>query len=84
MKPSFPERAVVSGAVLFGIDPTTINIRKALYNIDENIDFEIDEISMVPLEKVTLDGEDKEMFEKLLGMLDDIEDVQNVYHNVEL
>ena len=60
------------------------NIRKALYNIDENIDFEIDEISMVPLEKVTLDGEDKEMFEKLLGMLDDIEDVQNVYHNVEL
>ena len=27
---------------------------------------------------------DKEMIEKLLTMLDDIEDVQNVYHNVEL
>ena len=60
------------------------NIRKALINIDSNIDLQQDEISMVAFEKVTLDGEDKEMFEKLLTMLDDIEDVQNVYHNVEL
>ena len=60
------------------------NIRKALLNINPNIDLEIDEIAMVPLDKVTLDGEEKEMFDKLLSMLDDIEDVQNVYHNVEL
>ena len=60
------------------------NIRKALINIDSNIDLQQDEISMVAFEKVTLDGEDKEMFEKLLTMLDDIEDDQNVYHNVEL
>ena len=60
------------------------NIRKALLNINKDIDLEIDEIAMVPLDKVSLEGEDKEMFEKLLSMLDDIEDVQNVYHNVEL
>lgn len=60
------------------------NIRKALLNINPDIDLEIDEISMVPLDKVTLEGEEKEMFDKLLSMLDDIEDVQNVYHNVEL
>ncbi len=61
------------------------NIRKALINIDSNIDLEIDEIAMVPLEKITLTNEeDKEMFNKLINMLDDIEDVQNVYHNVEL
>lgn len=60
------------------------NIRKALINFNSEIDLEIDEISMVPLDKITLDGEDKETFEKLLSMLDDIEDVQNVYHNVEL
>ena len=60
------------------------NIRKALLNINPDIDLEIDEIAMVPLDKVTLDGEEKEMFDKLLSMLDDIEDVQNVYHNVEL
>ena len=61
------------------------NIRKGLISINSDIDLEVDEISMVPLEKVTLENdEDKEMFNKLLSMLDDIEDVQNVYHNVEL
>lgn len=60
------------------------NIRKALLNINPDIDLEMDEIAMVPLEKITLEGEDREMFDKLLSMLDDIEDVQNVYHNVEL
>ena len=61
------------------------NIRKGLININPDIDLEVDEISMVPLDKVTLETqEDKEMFNKLLAMLDDIEDVQNVYHNVEL
>ena len=60
------------------------NIRKALVNINPDIDLEMDEIAMVALDKITLEGEDKEMFDKLLAMLDDIEDVQNVYHNVEL
>ena len=60
------------------------NIRKALLNINPDIDLEVDEISMVALDKISLEGEDKEMFDKLLSMLDDIEDVQNVYHNVEL
>ena len=61
------------------------NIRKALISINSEIDLEVDEIAMVPLDKVTLENdEDKEMFDKLLNMLDDIEDVQNVYHNVEL
>ena len=36
------------------------------------------------MQKVTLEGEDLEKFNKLLNMLDEIEDVQNVYHNVEL
>lgn len=58
------------------------NIRKALLKINPDIDLEIDEIAMIPLDKVSLEGEDKELFDKLLAMLDDIEDVQNVYHNV--
>lgn len=60
------------------------NIRTALLKINPDIDLEIDEIAMIPLDKVTLEGEDKEIFEKLLNMLDDIEDVQNVYYNVEM
>ena len=39
---------------------------------------------MLSNETVTLDGEDKENFVKLLTMLDDVEDVQKVYHNVNL
>ena len=42
------------------------------------------EIVMLPKEKVTLDGENLEDFNKLVTMLDDIEDVRQVYHNVNL
>ena len=49
-----------------------------------NFDIDLDEVSMVALDKVKLEGEDLELFNKLMNMLDEIEDVQNVYHNVEL
>lgn len=58
------------------------NIKKALTNA--NYEITLDEVSMVAIDKVTLEGEDLELFNKLLNMLDEIEDVQNVYHNVEL
>ncbi len=48
-----------------------------------NPEYEIDEVGMYPKEKVTLDGEDKEVFDKLYKMLNDIDDVTNVYTNVE-
>ena len=35
-------------------------------------------------ESITLDAENKALFEKLVTMLDQCEDVQNVFHNVEL
>ena len=59
-------------------------IKEALRKAKNDIEFEIDEISMLPLDKVKLEGEELEMFNKLLSMLDDVEDVQEVYHNVEL
>ena len=34
------------------------------------------------IEKVELTGEDLELFKKVLSMLDDVEDVSQVYHNV--
>ena len=33
---------------------------------------------------ITLEGEDKELFDRLLNLLDEVDDVQDVYHNVEL
>ena len=47
-------------------------------------EFEVAEISMIPQNEVTLSEEDKVKFERMLEMLDDCEDVQQVYHNVDL
>ena len=60
------------------------NAKKALEDAFKDITFEIDEIAYYPKNTVTLDGADKEKFERLLEMLDDLDDVSNVYHNVEL
>ena len=38
---------------------------------------------MVPNETVTLSGEDLTLFKRLVTLLEDVDDVQNVYHNVE-
>ncbi len=35
-----------------------------------------------PHEKVELEGEAKELFEKFMRLINDVDDVQNVYHNV--
>ncbi len=48
-------------------------------------EFETAEITYLPNDPITLDDpEDKRKFEELLDMLDELEDVQNVYHNVKL
>ena len=48
-------------------------------------EYEEAEIRMEPNEYITIDNpEDKARFEELLDNLDELEDVQNVYHNVEL
>ena len=39
---------------------------------------------MYSKEKVKLSEEDKEIFMRLYTLLDDIEDVTEIYHNVEL
>ena len=48
-----------------------------------NVDYEIEEVGMFPKEKVVLEGEDLEVFKKLYNMLDNIDDVTEIYHNVE-
>ena len=60
------------------------NAKKALENAFPGITFEIDEISYFAKDTVTLSDEDKTKFERLLEMLDEVDDVSNVYHNVEL
>ena len=42
------------------------------------------EITMLSSNMITLEGEDLAKFERLIGALEDLDDVQNVYHNVDL
>lgn len=58
--------------------------RQALVEAFDGIDFDVDEIQFIPHAFTQVEGEDAELFEKFLGMLDDLDDVQNVYHNVEM
>lgn len=69
--------------VIYG-NPTDFNaIHEAISAKLPNVSFEIDEISAwLPKETITLSGDDLELFERLTTMLDEIEDVQNVFHNV--
>ena len=47
-------------------------------------EFDVAEITFLPNEPISLDDpEDKRKFEELCDMLDELEDVQNVYHNVQ-
>ena len=73
------------GTVVVYTEVTDLNnAKKALETAFPGITFEIDEISYFANDTVTLSDEDKAKFEKLLEMLDELDDVSNVYHNVEL
>lgn len=70
--------------VIYG-NPNDLNkIKEVITTKLPKVEFDLDEITMLPKEKVTLTGDDLETFQRMLSFLDEIEDVQNVYHNVEL
>ena len=42
------------------------------------------EVAMIPQNKITLPADKVATFEKMLDALEELDDVQNVYHNVDL
>lgn len=56
-------------------------VRETLEN--NGIEFASAELSMIPSTTVALDNDVATRFEKLIDMLDDNDDVQNVWHNAE-
>ena len=69
---------------LYGNPQDLFKIKNAILDYKKDIAFEVEEITTLPKEKIKLVGEDLEIFKKLLKLLDDANDVQNEYHNVEL
>jgi transcriptional/translational regulatory protein YebC/TACO1 len=48
------------------------------------LELEVQEISFLPHNSIQLEGDDLAMFQKFFTMLNDCDDVQEIYHNVDL
>lgn len=70
--------------VIYGNPQDLFRIKSAITDKNSSIEFTIDEISLLPKERITLEGESLDEFNKLINLLDEVDDVQNVYHNVNL
>jgi YebC/PmpR family DNA-binding regulatory protein len=55
--------------------------RQAIRSAMKDVEFEVDEIQFIPQSSTSVTGEDVQMFEKFMDMLNELDDVQNVYHN---
>ncbi|MDD3392532.1 MAG: YebC/PmpR family DNA-binding transcriptional regulator [Bacilli bacterium] len=70
--------------IIYAKPSDLFKIKETISSYKGDIEFDIDEIVMIPKDKVTLSGDDLEDFNKMLNMLEEIEDIQNIYHNVSL
>lgn len=60
-------------------------VRSAILQKGNEIELVTDEIMWVPMMEQTINDEENEkMFQKLLDMLDELDDVKDVYHNIAL
>lgn len=57
--------------------------RQAIIDAFGNVDFDVDEIQFIPQMMTPISGEEVEQFERFLDLLNDLDDVQRVYHNAE-
>ena len=66
------------------VEPTAFAAARAALADMGISEFDVAEITFLPNEPISIDDpEDKRKFEELCDMLDELEDVQNVYHNVQ-
>ena len=71
------------GSITVFAPPTEFfKAKTALLEAFPDLELEVQEITFLPKETKILSAEDLTMFEKFLGMLNDCDDVQEIYHNV--
>ncbi|HAB67482.1 MAG TPA: YebC/PmpR family DNA-binding transcriptional regulator [Firmicutes bacterium] len=61
-----------------------VKAKEVIESIIPDVDYEVDENGWYAKDMITLEGEDLELFNKLYDMLDEIDDVTDIYHNVNL
>jgi len=58
--------------------------KTALNDAFPNLTIDEEEITFIPQNRMDVSGEDAEKFQKFLDLLNDCDDVQQVYHNVDI
>lgn len=71
------------GYVEVHVTPSALNNAKSVLNDNGITEFETCEIQMIPNDYVELSGEEKDKMQSMLDMLDELEDVQAVWHNMK-
>ena len=61
-----------------------IKTKEIIESIIPGVDYEVDESGWYAKDMVTLEGADLELFNRLYSLLDDVDDVTDIYHNVNL
>ena len=70
------------GLITVFVPPTEYaKARQALTEELGDIDFDVDDIQFLPQSSAPISADDQPMFDRFLDMLDELDDVQNVYHN---
>jgi YebC/PmpR family DNA-binding regulatory protein len=69
---------------VFAPNTEFFKVKTALNERLSDVTLDVEEITFVPQTYTPVTGEDVEPFQKFLDMLDDCDDVQQVYHNAEL
>jgi YebC/PmpR family DNA-binding regulatory protein len=69
---------------VFAPHTESFKAKNALSEAFGEIDYEVDEVQFIAQNTAPLDNDDdKAMFERFMDMLNDLDDVQNIYHSVE-
>ena len=73
----------IDGDIYITMNPNDHSkVQDIVEKIIPNVSYGIDQVGMFPKDKVTLSEEDLEIFKKLYSILDDIDDVTEIYHNI--
>ncbi len=73
------------GILTISVNPSMQHkLKDVLESLLPNIDYLLDETGYYAKDKITLEGEELEDFQKLMRILEEVEDVTNIYHNVNL
>ena len=64
-------------------EPTDLNkIKTAIEAAKSDVEFDVDDITTTPQEYVELEGDDMMLFERLMDLINDCDDVDQIFHNV--